>query len=109
MIQIPDFFKNIDVSITVCDTEGIVVYMNEKSKSVFGDKTGQSMMPCHQPRSQEIIRRMIEKDENHIYTISKNGLKKLIYQTPWHEDGKVMGLIEYSMVLPEEMPHYVRS
>lgn len=108
-ISIPDFFKNIDVSITICDTEGIVVYMNERAISVFGDKRGQSMMPCHQARSQEIIHHMLDSDSNHVYTISKNGQKKLIYQTPWHVDGRVAGLIEFSMVLPEEMPHYVRS
>ena len=37
-------------------------------------------------------------------------VKKLIYQTPWwKEDGQFGGLIEYSIEIPFEMPHYVRQ
>jgi hypothetical protein len=32
----------------------------------------------------------------------------MIYQTAWKEDGKVAGLVEISMVIPDDMPHYVR-
>lgn len=32
----------------------------------------------------------------------------MIYQTPWKRDGKVAGMVEISMVIPEEMPHYQR-
>ena len=39
----------------------------------------------------------------------KGGLKKMIYQTAWKEDGKVAGLVEISMVIPEAMPHYDRG
>ena len=42
--NILDFFKEINVSITVSDTEGNVIYMNDKSKSVFGDMVGKNMM-----------------------------------------------------------------
>ena len=42
------------------------------------------------------------------YTIQKNGVKKMIYQTAWKENGEVAGLVEISMIIPEEMPHYVR-
>ena len=37
-------------------------------------------------------------------------VKKLIYQTPWYkEDGTFGGLIEYSIEIPFEMPHFVRQ
>jgi len=103
-----DYYKSINISITVCDTEGIVVYQNEKSLATFGDKVGQSMMPCHQQRSQDIIRHLLDDAATNVYTIDKKGVKKMIYQTPWFDDGVVKGLIEFSIVLPEEMPHYVR-
>ena len=83
--------------------------MNDASKAVFGDKVGQSMLPCHQPRSQEIIRQLLEEGGTHAYTIQKGEVRKLIYQTPWYENGEVAGLVELSLVLPEEMPHYVRE
>ena len=42
------------------------------------------------------------------YTIQKNGVKKLIYQAAWRENGEVAGPVEISMVIPEDMTHYIR-
>ncbi len=103
-----DFFKEINVSITVSDTKGNVIYMNDKSKAVFGDMVGKNMMACHKQSSQETIKRLIGEKATNVYTIQKGELKKMIYQTPWYVDGEIKGLIEYSIILPDEMPHYVR-
>ena len=70
---------------------------------------GHSMIPCHNERSKAIIHEMLNKDVPHCYTITKKGRKKLIYQTPWRLDGEVKGLVELSMVIPEDMPHYNRD
>jgi len=51
----------------------------------------------------------MQTGESNTYTVEKNGVKKLIYQTPWFEDGKVAGMVEFSIVLPTEIPHYVRK
>ena len=76
-------------AITVCDLDGVVTYQNA--------------------RSREIINRLIANGENNTYTIQKGPLRKLIYQTPWYESGDVAGLVEFSLEIPEEMPHYVRG
>ena len=47
--------------------------------------------------------------DTNTYSISKNGLKKIIHQTPWRRDGKIAGLVEFSIVLPADMPHYDRA
>ena len=107
-MDVNDFFQTVKVSITVSDREGKLVYMNDASQAVFGDKVGQNMMPCHQARSQEINRQLLEKGETHAYTIEKGEVHKMIYQAPWYKDGEVAGLVEFSMVIPAEMPHYVR-
>ena len=52
---------------------------------------------------------MLEKNIPHCYTITKRGKRKLIYQTPWRENGEVRGLVEFSFVLPDDMPHYDRD
>lgn len=104
-----DWAKELNCAITVCDKEGIVLYMNEKSIITNGDVLGQNLFGCHNPRSQEIIRRLLEKGETNSYTISKKGEKKLIYQTPWYQQGEIAGLVEFSIVIPEEMPHYIRG
>ena len=43
------------------------------------------------------------------YTIEKKGIKKLIHQSPWFEDGKPAGLIEISIEIPFELPHFIRD
>ena len=53
-------------AITVCDLEGKVIFMNERSRATF-DKDGrtmlgQNLMPCHSEKSQEKIRHMIATD-----------------------------------------------
>ena len=104
--------EELDCAITVCDTEGNILYMNDKSRLTNCPGTtmvGQNMLGCHSERSQAIIRRLIEKGETNFYTISKRGQKKLIYQTPWRKDGKVCGLVEISLVISENMPHYNRD
>lgn len=104
-----DFFSSIDGSITVSDTEGNVLYMNEKAASVFGNMVGKNMMGCHNSNSQQIISSLIANKETNAYTIEKNGVKKIIYQTPWYDEGKVGGLVEFSFVIPMEMPHHIRT
>ena len=44
------------VSITICDTEAIVVYQNDISKKTFGSVVGRSLFDCHPPKAAEKIR-----------------------------------------------------
>ncbi|HQQ68290.1 MAG TPA: PAS domain-containing protein [Candidatus Cloacimonadota bacterium] len=109
-----EWIKELPVAITVCDLNGIVLEMNDKAAATFSDKGGKkligtSIFDCHQPRSIEIIKQMLETGNPHTYTIEKAGQKKLIHQQPWYQDGVMAGLVEFSIVLPAEMPHYVRS
>ncbi len=108
-----DWAEHMHCAITVCDNEGTVIYMNERSRETF-NKNGESMVgknlfPCHQQRSQDMIRHMMQSDTTNCYTISKNGVKKMIFQSPWKNDeGRVRGMVEVSIVLPDEIPHYQR-
>ena len=95
-------------AITVCDTDGVIMYQNHRSREVNGDMRGRSMIPCHSARSRDIINRLMTTGATNAYTIQKNDLKKMIYQTAWKENGEVAGLVEISMVIPDEIPHYVR-
>ena len=45
-------------AVTVCDKEGVILYMNDKAKETFGshrDLIGKSLIPCHNERSRAII------------------------------------------------------
>jgi len=53
---------------------------------------------------------MLAEGSSNAYTIEKAGQRKLIYQTPWYDEGgTVAGLVEYSIVLPTDMPHKIRG
>lgn len=109
--MIPDWAKEMNCAVTVCDNEGVILYMNDKAKETFashGDLIGKSLIQCHNERSRAIISNLLETGGCNAYTIQKNGLKKMIYQTAWKGNGEVAGLVEISMVIPEDMPHYVR-
>jgi len=108
-----DWIENFGAAITVMDLEGNILDMNEAAAVVnekHGGKSliGKNLMFCHQPRSRDIMKNLMENDTKNVYTIEKNGRKKLIYQAPWYKDGVVAGLVEISMFIPEEMPHYKR-
>ena len=104
-----DFFKYVEPAVTVCDTECVIVYQNEKSVAVNGDMRGKCMLGCHNDA------RILSEGVSNSYTISKKGQRKLIHQTPWYKDAAdgsgrtVAGIVELSVVIPEEMPHYDRG
>jgi hypothetical protein len=47
--------------------------------------------------------------QTNIYTVEKNGVKKLIYQAPWYKGSVYSGFIELSLEIPFEMPHFIRG
>lgn len=99
----------LNCAITVCDTEGVILYQNDRSVEVNGDMRGRSMLPCHNDRSRGIIARLLAEGGTNAYTIEKKGVRKLIYQTAWREEGTVRGLVEFSLEIRAEMPHYIRG
>lgn len=102
------------VAITICDKEGKIIDMNRRSIATYekdGGKAliGKQLMDCHPERAKKIIGQLMSEGKTNAYTIEKEGLRKLIYQSPWYENGEFAGLVEMSVVLPETMPHYVRT
>ncbi len=108
------WIEGIDVAVTVCDREGVIVCMNEMAAKTFapdGGKAllGKSLMNCHPEPARRKIRRIMETGAANSYTIEKNGAKKLIHQAPWYRDGEMAGLVEFSIVIPFDLPHFVRG
>lgn len=110
---IPAWAEGLDCAVTVCDANAVVIFMNARSRKTFekyGDIIGHSLFDYHPEHACATIRRLLAEDTSNTYSISKNGVKKIIHQTPWHHpDGKIGGLVELSMVVPEEFPHYIRN
>lgn len=108
------WIKNFPGAVTVCDRDGIILEMNDKSiQSLAGEDganlIGTNLMDCHSEESRNKLSEMFENERRNVYTVEKNGVKKLIYQTPWYVDGVFSGFVELSLEIPFEMPHFIRS
>jgi transcriptional regulator with PAS, ATPase and Fis domain len=106
--------KGFPGAITVCDAEGIILAMNDKSVEVFRDDGGEKLLgsnvfDCHPETARAKLEKMMETRQANVYTIEKKGVKKLIYQAPWYRDGKYAGFIELALEIPFQMPHFVRG
>jgi len=70
---------------------------------------GKSLLDCHPEPARSKLVSLLNSPRVNIYTIEKAGQKKMIYQSPWFEDGQFMGLIELSLPLPDDIPHFIRG
>jgi sensor histidine kinase regulating citrate/malate metabolism len=109
-----DWTKNYAAAITICDKEGMITYMNDQAAVMFAsnggyDLIGKSLFECHLQSSNEKITEMMQTGKPNAYTTEKNGKKKLIYQAPHMENGKVTGIVELAIEIPFVMPHHIRS
>jgi len=106
--------KELKVAITVCDREGVALEMNDRAAATYEkdggrELLGKSLLDCHPERAREIFEGLLKTGALNAYTIEKDGVKKLIYQAPWYRDGEVRGIVELSLPIPFEMPHFVRT
>lgn len=70
---------------------------------------GRSLLDCHPAPAREKLQQLLATQQANVYTIEKKGVRKLIYQSPWFENGQFAGLVELSLVIPTQMPHFVRQ
>jgi transcriptional regulator with PAS, ATPase and Fis domain len=113
-MDVINWADGLDVAITVSDKSGRIIYMNDKSASTFSKQGGKSLegsnlRECHKPESWDKILRILDTGMSNCYTIEKDGVRKMICQAPWYQDGAVAGLVELSMVIPFAMEHFIRN
>jgi hypothetical protein len=109
-----DWMKEFPGAVTVCDANGIILEINDRAARTYEKDggyaiVGKCLLDCHSELSRGKVEKLLATHDQNIYSIEKNGVKKLIYQTPWFKDGQYAGFVELSLEIPFEMPHYVRS
>jgi len=109
-----EWFEELPCAVTVCDQSYTILYVNDRSAEVNakdGGKSlvGRNMMDCHPPEAQEKLKRVMASDRPNVYTIERNGVRKIIYQAHWKRKGQPAGLVEITFELPSDMPHFVRK
>lgn len=73
-----NWFKEAEISLTVADKEGKIIYMNDLANLTFakyGDLIGRSLYECHSENSNSKIKLMLKEGSSNIYTIEKLGKK----------------------------------
>ncbi len=109
-----DWLKEFPGAVTVCDANGLILEMNDRAAHTFEKDggyalVGKNLLDCHSDASRGKVQQLLASHEKNVYTIEKNGVKKLIYQSPWYKNGEYAGFVEVSLEIPFEMPHFVRS
>jgi transcriptional regulator with PAS, ATPase and Fis domain len=106
--------KEFPGAITVCDSGGIIIELNDKAIENFREQGGEkligtNLLDCHPEPARTKLKELMEKRQINIYTIEKNGVKKLIHQAPWYIGGKYRGFVELSLEIPHDIPHFIRD
>ena len=106
--------KELKAAVTVCDRDGVALEMNDRAAETFAqdggrDLIGRSLLDCHPARARQLFEELLRNGSTNVYTIEKAGVKKLIYQAPWFLDGAYQGIVELSLPIPFEVPHFVRD
>ncbi len=109
-----EWIDKLDGNVIVSDAAGKIIYMNEKAISAYEkdggkDLIGKDLLGCHSEPSRKKILEIMSSGQTNVYTIGKKGKKKIIYQSPWFVEDNFMGIIELSLEIPFEMPHYIRD
>ncbi len=106
--------KYFPASITVTDANGTIIEMNDASINSYAKDGGAALIgtnaiDCHKEPTLSKVKKLYAENGLNVYTITKNGKKKLVYQASYFIEGKFTGIVEMSLPLPEEMPHFDRD
>ncbi|RPI06141.1 MAG: PAS domain-containing protein [Ignavibacteriae bacterium] len=108
------WIKSFPGAIIVCDTQGIILDMNDQAVESFKEDggrelVGKNLFDCHPEPARSHLAEMLKLQKQNIYSIEKHGIKKLIYQTPWYDNGTYSGFVEISLPIPFVLPHFIRA
>jgi transcriptional regulator with PAS, ATPase and Fis domain len=113
-MEATDWIREFCASITVCDADGRILAMNGAAERVFAadggaELVGRNVLDCHPEPARTRLVELLRTGRVNAYTIEKQGRKKLIYQAPWYDDGQFAGMVELSVEIPFDLPHFVRG
>jgi DUF438 domain-containing protein len=109
-----DWLEGLPCSVTVCDKNYKILYLNGRSAEVNagdGGKTliGKNLLDCHPPDARAKLLKVMVSGKPNVYTTERKGVKKVIFQGHWKKRGRAAGLVEITFELPPHAPHFVRE
>lgn len=112
--DIHPWVKEFPGPITVCDKDGTIVGLNDAAVRGFADRGGAGLIgscafDCHPEPARSKFRALMDSRRQNIYTIQKEGRRKLVFQTPWYREGEFAGYLDMTIEIPWDMPHFNRD
>jgi len=100
--------KEFPAVVSVCDTQGIMLAMNDRSVAHFADRGGEKLIgsnlfDCHPEPARSMFKQLMETQQQNSVVIERNGKKWLFYQAPWYQNGQFSGFVEVGFEIPEEV------
>lgn len=85
-----DWTDEFPASVVVTGADGTILYMNGRAAATFAAEGGAALVghdvrDCHPPAAREKVEELFATRRLNAYTIEKNGVRKLIYQSPWYD------------------------
>lgn len=106
-MEITVYFKSVidqdRAAVVICDLQHEIIYMNNAAKErykKYGDIVGKSLLDCHNPKSCEMIRRVVEwfgadKSNNIMFTTHNKRENMDVYMVALRdENGDLIGYYE---------------
>jgi hypothetical protein len=85
-------------------------YAGEQFAKYGGQElVGKNLLDCHPEPARTKLQELLGSGKVNAYTIEKDGVKRLIYQAPWYQDGEYAGLVEIAVVIDDPLPHFLRD
>lgn len=108
------WLEEFPISIVVTDAGGTILTMNARARESFAEEggaalIGTSVFDCHPEPARTKTEVLYRRRQPNHYTIRKDGRRKIIHQVPWYRGGEFAGLVELSIPIPDELPHFDRD
>jgi len=109
-----DWVEGLPVAVTVTAADGTITRMNARAREIFAADggaalVGKSVFACHPPAARAKTEALYRDRRPNHYTVRKRGQKKIVHQLPWFEAGRFAGIVEISIPIPDDLPHFDRD
>jgi len=107
-------FESVGFAVTVTDERGVILALNTAAEKVFAADggaalVGRNVLDCHPEPARTRLAGMLAAGRANHYTISRGGQRKIIHQLPYFANGAFAGLVELSIPIPDQLPHFDRG
>ena len=114
-----DWVKEASAAIVVCDSEGVILEVNDRYLEFSQSETaqerkrddliGMNVIDCHSKSTQPKVSNLLKSGKIHTSMIERDGTRYLIYYAPWYTGGKYSGQMELILQIPPDYDHLFRE